>query len=136
MAHLQWDDSLSVNYPKIDQQHKDLFALVNQLVDAFEQRVEDVPIKKLVEKLTNYFFTHFRTEERVLEEFEYPDIDQHRHQHLKFTRKVMNYRRNIEAGEMSILPEMIDFLVSWVVNHTSSVDMKYSSFFTEKGLTS
>lgn len=134
MVKLKWDNSYSVNNKQIDDQHKALFQLVNDLDQSIEEKKEEQVIGKILNDLASYFFTHFRTEEGILEEYGYPELDRHRKEHLGFTKKMMSYRHDFKEGDFSRAKGMVKYLSNWVVHHTKGIDMKYASFFTAKGL--
>jgi hemerythrin len=47
MAYLTWTDSLSVRIPEIDEQHQNLFEMVNYLYDSMTNGRSDDPLSVL-----------------------------------------------------------------------------------------
>lgn len=72
MALIQWDDSFSVKVAEIDQQHKRLIVMINELHDAMKQGKGKDALGKIINGLISYTATHFDTEERYFDQFEYP----------------------------------------------------------------
>jgi hemerythrin len=48
-THYIWDDVLATGVAKIDEQHKQLFAAVNSLIDAIEEGRGNEEVKKSVD---------------------------------------------------------------------------------------
>lgn len=134
MPELKWDDKYLVCVPRIDEQHKKLFSLINALGVAIIENKHEQIIDEVFEGLVDYVFTHFRTEEQILEEYGYPDLRQHKHEHKVFTRKIIKFRSDFKGGTNPKATSVMEYLVNWTHNHIIGTDLKYSSFFIEKGL--
>jgi hemerythrin len=134
MALINWNDSLSVDVAEIDQQHKKLIALINELNDAMSVGKGKDVLQKIANDLVAYTATHFRTEERYFAQFEYPDTFNHRREHVEFVKKVAGYKEGIERGTPVLTTEVMKFLSDWLKKHIMVTDKKYSRFFNEKGL--
>ena len=134
MAIVEWDDSYSVNVKIIDKQHQRLFAMINELDESVTSGKDETKIGKYLNELVEYLFTHFRTEEEYFEEFNYPELDYHLKEHLDFTKKVVEFRRGYEQGEMQLAAKVVEYLKEWITDHIMKTDMLYKPFFEEKGI--
>lgn len=135
MALITWDDSLSVNVAEIDQQHKKLIDLINELNDAMKRGEGKSVVGKTVYNLFNYTLIHFKNEEQYFEKFGYPDTEKHKKEHAAFVQKVTDFKDGIESGKLSLSVGVMKFLRDWLQNHIKGTDKKYSDFFNENGLT-
>ena len=81
MTLLRWRDSLSLNVPIIDSDHKKLFELLNRV--RFLDLAGDEPqaIADALSELLLYTQTHFRREEKLMELGNYPGLERHRQYH-------------------------------------------------------
>lgn len=134
MAMMTWNDNLSVKVAEIDQQHKRLIAMINELNDAMKVGKGKDVLEKIVSSLITYTATHFKTEEKYFTLYRYPDAENHKKEHVAFVQKVSNFKEGLEKGKMSLTIEVINFLSDWLKNHIMGTDKKYSQFFNEKGL--
>jgi hemerythrin len=134
MALIEWNESLSVNVVEIDEQHRKLVGMINHLNDAMRQGKGKESLGKIVNGLLAYAGIHFRTEEKYFEQFEYPDADRHRKEHLAFTQKAVAFKTDFEAGKLLLSMEVMRFLSDWLQNHIKAVDKKYGPFLNAKGL--
>ncbi len=134
MALIQWNEKLSVKVAEIDQQHKMLIDMVNELNDAMKQGKGKDVIGKIIDGLASYTVTHFSTEEKYFDQFGYPDTKNHKKEHATFVKKVSEFKDGFEKGKMSLTLNVMNFLSDWLKNHIMVTDKKYSQFFNEKGL--
>ena len=134
MALIIWNDNLSVKIAEIDQQHKKLIAIINDLSAAMKKGKGKDVIGKIVSSLISYTATHFKTEEKFFTAYRYPDTESHKKEHAAFVEKVTNFKDDLEKGKLSLTIEVINFLSDWLKNHIMGTDKKYSTFFNEKGL--
>ena len=86
---LMWTDNLSVGVKNLDDDHRRLIRLINELhgviqdVDANGKiPVEEIEIA--LHRLENYFSYHCLEEERLMEQTGFPELREHRQQHQKF----------------------------------------------------
>lgn len=134
MALINWNDSFSVNVAEIDQQHKKLVTMINELGDAMKQRKAKDVMGKIVNDMISYASTHFKTEEKYFDQFGYPETDRHKKEHTSFVQRVSDFKKGFENGKISLSIEVMDFLCDWLQDHIKGSDKKYSQFFNEKGL--
>jgi len=134
MALINWNDRLSVDVAEIDQQHKRLITMINELNDAMKVGKGKDLLGPIVNNLVEYAVTHFKTEEKYFAQFGYPETDQHKKEHEAFVQKVSDFKSGFESRKISLTIEVMDFLSDWLKNHIMATDKKYSRFFNEHGL--
>ncbi|MEW6536204.1 MAG: bacteriohemerythrin [Candidatus Auribacterota bacterium] len=134
MELIQWSDDLSVNIPELDDQHKRLIALINELNEAIQAGNDKGMLGKLFKSLAFYIFSHFNTEEQYFDKYGYPDKAAHKEEHLNFIDTIMDFKDQFEKGNALLSADMMQFLTDWVHGHISETDQKYALFFKENGL--
>ena len=134
MALIQWSSNLSVGVAEIDQQHKQLIRMINELSDAMKCGKGKDVLGKILEDLVSYTATHFKTEEKYFTAYRYPETVSHRAEHVAFVQKVLEFKKGFEAGKLSVSIETMTFLSNWLRDHIKGSDQKYTAFFQEKGL--
>lgn len=135
MALIVWNDNLSVHVAEIDQQHKKLIAMINELHEAMKAGKAKEVIARIVNNLIDYTASHFKTEEKYFAQFAYPETDDHKKEHAAFVEKVTAFKARCEAQGVSLTLDVLNFLSDWLKNHIMGTDKKYSQFFNENGLT-
>ncbi|MDX9703287.1 MAG: bacteriohemerythrin [Candidatus Auribacterota bacterium] len=134
MALIEWNQSYSVNVCEIDEQHKKLIALLNELYDAMKAGKSKDVLTKTLKGLIDYTVYHFGAEEKYMHKFNYPGYLSHKGEHEKLVRKVVDFQKEFEKGNASISIDLMNFLKDWVSGHIQGTDKKYSSFFNQNGL--
>lgn len=127
MAFITWTSDISVN-EEIDEQHKNLFELLNKMHESVTAGAEQGTIAKILISLIDYTVEHFETEEQYFALNSYPDIEEHKKEHVELTQKAIELQQQFKDGNLTISFELLDFLYDWLTNHTSNSDKKFSNF--------
>ncbi len=134
MEKIIWNEIFSVGVRKIDEQHKELIKMINKLIETKDTNVDSEMISDILTKMTKYADYHFQAEEQYMIEYDYPDYSTHKEQHIEFKKKTVAFCMDVMAYKETIPTEILSYLKSWLTNHILNSDMKYKSFFNEKGL--
>ncbi len=122
MAFLQWSPNLSVGIDFMDADHQKLMELLNELHDLVEPgHVQSEAIDKL-DELIDFAEQHFRLEERLMEESEYEEFEQHRQLHEVLLQDIAELRQYLTTGEKAAGPKIMDFLRDWLIRHILDSD--------------
>lgn len=136
MALITWKDSYSVGVDLIDNDHKLLVSLINQLGDATEGGQGRDVVGSVLNVLIEYTEGHFGREELLMEKGGYPDLAAHREHHRALTTTVRKMVAQYRDGTAQALDrDILDFLQSWLTGHILGVDMEYRPFVKDVTLT-
>jgi hemerythrin len=130
MPLIVWTESLSIGYEPIDEQHRQLVRLINQLHDATALGWGQQIVSYVLDELVDYTHSHFSDEERLMEYHEYPDGARHKQKHDDLARQVLDLRSRLAAGEPVMTDDVMQFLKAWLTDHILSTDMAFGSFLT------
>jgi len=128
-----WNPDYSVNVAPLDDQHKMLFRLIDDLGESIRQGKSE-SLGTTVIELDNYTLYHFITEERLLESYGYPGLERHRKEHEKFAASVKEFKNKLAQDNSTLSMDILNYLQNWLKNHILVTDKKYSSYLNEKGL--
>lgn len=136
MAWMEWTPKYSVKVVKIDDQHKKLIGIINELYEVLSiEGSKKEAINNVIEELLDYTRYHFSAEEELMKKFSYPHYPQHKPEHDNFVMKVAGFQDEYRQGRILVLNfEVIRFLRDWLFNHILTVDKQYSSFFNQQGV--
>jgi hemerythrin-like metal-binding protein len=135
METINWSARYSVGVEKLDEQHKQIIAMLNRLVTSPEARdANSEAMSEILTTMTRYSLEHFKTEEGLLKEHGYPDLEEHRQEHAAYRRKAIDFSTATSLGVESVPQILVSYLLEWWTNHILKEDMKYKSFFAEKGV--
>lgn len=134
MATIVWRETYSVGIQKIDDQHKVLISIINELYEAHKQGTSQTVIVEVLEKLINYTNYHFSMEEDLFTQYDYPQQKDHVDEHKYFVGQVADLKQESRKGNLLLSLKTIDFLKDWTINHILGTDMDFSSFLQEREL--
>jgi hemerythrin len=134
MAFLEWNDTYSVDVMAMDEQHKKLVGLINQLHDAMKAGKGSTEIFVILNGLVDYTKYHFEAEEKILRENNYPGLLVQENKHKNFIVKVQEFQSNAETKKLTISLEVQNFLKDWLIEHISGEDKKYGKYLNTKGI--
>jgi hemerythrin-like metal-binding protein len=69
-----------------------------------------------------------------MESHQYPDLTNHKAEHDRFTKTVLDFQSKFHANEIGLTIEVMDFLKDWLSKHILGVDKKYAPFLNAKGV--
>jgi hemerythrin len=132
-----WNDQKhSIGIDAIDQQHKSLFLIVNELFECTGEL--DAPSRQrkaidLFKRLFAYAKYHFSTEEGLFKTWNYSQGQGHIYKHQEFTDKVKEWLAEQRANPNYNLALPLDYLVRWILYHIQEEDSKYAQEFAKAG---
>ena len=129
-----WKDEYSVGVKSLDDDHRKLLNLINNLQTAVHYQTGEVFEKEALEEVVAYTKYHFEREEKMLQDAGYADLEAHKETHKKMILKVESFLQEYETKGHLVLEEMASYLRNWLVKHINGTDQEYSSLLQEKGI--
>jgi hemerythrin-like metal-binding protein len=134
MTAIDWNDTYSVGVAELDEQHKGLLKILNDLSEANRGPSGTSVFFKTLNDLTQYAQNHFATEERYMEKHGYPGLEEQQKDHESFVEKVFLFNEQREKGDTDLYQDIVVFLKDWYLSHILGMDKQYKKFFAEKGV--
>ncbi len=134
MALITWSNMLATGVKEIDEQHKKLIDLINQLNDAMHAGKGHEALAKVLSELVSYTLYHFGTEERLMGQHHYEDSPAHKSEHHKFVATVGDFKKKFDSGSAMISVEIMNFLRDWLSNHIMKTDKKFGQALNKLGV--
>lgn len=131
---LPWKDDYSVKIQEIDDQHKILINIINDLYNAFIRKEHEQQIEDTISKLCEYATIHFSIEEKYFSQFNYSEASEHIKEHKDFVEKINSLKKDLIQKKSLVTYSLINFLKNWLTNHILVSDKKYTNCFIENGL--
>ncbi len=130
---IEWNDTLAVGIAEIDQQHRKLIELIQHLqsVDAHPDR-EFALVEQALDEMVAYTMYHFGTEERLMEEYSYPQDVGHLAQHERFLSDVTNMMESFMAGSHVSAGDIGQYLGNWLIQHIQHTDQQLAAWLHER----
>jgi hemerythrin-like metal-binding protein len=122
-----WDETLSVGITTIDEHHRYLFDLTNDLIDIVVNRAGSHELGRILKALSEYAAIHFSAEEKMMEHSNYSRLELQQEQHRFFLNRLQEFHREIHENPLVAQHELVNFLKSWLVAHIRDEDTMLAS---------
>ncbi len=119
---IRWSERLNTGIPEVDDQHRRLVDLINQLFKAMQHGSNKTEVSKVVDELVDYTQTHFRDEEDLMRRHGYPGLSEHQRIHQTFVATVAKYAEKIKGDTHLSATEVFSFLKDWLLSHIEKQD--------------
>lgn len=129
--YAEFDNSLVTGNDIIDEQHKELIAKINKLIDCCEQSSGKLEAIKMLDYLSEYTDFHFSAEEKLQEEVSYPGIEEHKKKHDEFKKSVEELHEMLieeEGPTESFVNAVNKNVIDWLYDHIKGFDCSVASY--------
>ncbi len=130
-----WNDGLVTGVTEIDDQHKAIFALCDELISAKKREEGPDMVMNAVTFLAYYVMRHFEAEERLQRETNYPWRKAHKEKHQRFLAEVAELKLRMDADGPT--PELAGkvraLVVNWLMDHIEKEDKAFVDYIGETG---
>ena len=110
----------------VDEEHETLFRIIRETNDLISKELlhdKYDEIIKILEELKDYTIFHFGHEEEYMQRIEYTGLEAQQYAHQAFVDKLNEINLDdVDENQQEYLIELVDFLLSWLVNHILKVD--------------
>lgn len=126
---MTWSTDFAVDIDEIDDQHKTLFELVDQLHHAIREHRGSAACLQVLTELIEYTHVHFKLEESLMRMAGYPHLEQHKAQHADLIAEVTSLHERVAGGHAAVSFELLAFLRTWLIKHIKQSDTHYAAYF-------
>lgn len=130
---IEWSNELSVGIEEIDEQHKVLVELLNNISEATQQRRGQEKAEEILNKLIEYAKIHFAVEESLMRIMGYPGYEDHKLRHQELMYSVLDLMTKVNHRKLTIGFELQFFLKNWLTKHILETDKQYVEHFLKAG---
>ena len=134
LVHIKWNNSYSVGYRYIDNQHKKLVGIVNTFYDAVKHgQGRDMPYL-ILNRLVSYAEEHFIDEEIAMEQARCPEelVSEHRKIHEELVAAIFEVTEKVTAESSDqALSDVGELLRKWLLEHILYDDMRYAPYVSK-----
>lgn len=122
-----WSDAYSVGGEAMDRQHRQLLHICGEAAHCLDQPGHG-DITEVLTQLRQYAAEHFRAEERMLEEREYPLLAEQESEHRAYLTQLSDL---LMAASLHALnsDDVFRFALNWWQAHILQEDMAYRNYF-------
>lgn len=129
-----WNTDYAIGIEKIDDQHKELFRILNELGEAMWDGKGKEEIGKTLTFLANYTVEHFTSEEEFMLAHGYPDYPEHKRVHEDFVAEVTEFieKFNNEELPVSVTTSVLNRLGDWTRQHVRQMDKEIGAYVSRR----
>ena len=122
MALFTWDSNFETGNKRIDEQHRRLVELINELGEAVSQWLEAKTQALIFQQLIDYTRYHFDAEESLMcaSGIDDQSFQAHHRKHIEFISFIEGSAADVGNNPQQLL----DYLVDWLVNHILQTDQE------------
>jgi hemerythrin len=130
VAFFEWKEEYSGGIDGIDDQHKVIIRLMNELFEAIRYEKGEAITKGVFIELLKYANYHFGLESDLFNKYHYDERAEHIGQHEHFIGKIKNLMINEYLTARDVQLETLHYLRGWFQEHMLKIDMEYCRYFT------
>ena len=119
---ISWDASLSVGIDVIDEHHRYLFDLTNDLINAIAHKTGAKELLRVLNALGEYALVHFQAEERMMMHYGFEGTERQKQQHQQFHDKLQEFHEELHGNLLITRIEVMTYLREWLVAHIRNED--------------
>jgi len=132
-----WRAKMTVGNAEIDDDHRYLISLINAIEAAVNCGIEKKVLSTHIAELLAYTEAHFKREEEIQAEIQFPDKESHKQEHNNLINKLHAIQTSLESppdetSYRSLIQGLFDVLKDWLINHILNDDLKMKSYFAPK----
>ena len=129
---ISWRDAMSIDGGQIDDDHRHLFSLINEIERLLDGEFDVKEILVALKKLQYYTVYHFAREEAIQKQIGYAEWEEHAEKHRLLVANVGNaitvFEKEIaEYKHDRIRDNVLRLLQAWIVGHVLKHDIPMRS---------
>ena len=126
---IAWKDFLTVGVPEMDAEHRQFISRVNELNLAIVEAKDKTAVRQAMDLMLAEATNHFRHEEELLAEWNYPEAAAHAAKHAELAAQFGRVLKEFEQAEFSFVWAVKGLQIKQLlVEHLLKEDLKYRSF--------
>jgi hemerythrin len=137
MPFIVWTSELSVDVKILDNDHKRMAILINDLHAGMMAGRNSKDLERIFNELVAYSRVHFAHEERILAEAGYSGAEAHKLEHEQKIKLLLTLHARFQmAKESADYLEILDQLKKWLFTHMERSDKEFVAHLKATGVES
>lgn len=125
MTLFNWGEIYKTDIPEIDDQHKHLIELANELHNSIQENKEYTIIKKIIFDLVEYTRRHFSYEEQFIKKNNPDEFEHHHLQHKNLIDRMTHILKSYSPNKPQMAVELLELMKFWIIQHIRKNDSRY-----------
>ncbi|MCE1203134.1 MAG: bacteriohemerythrin [Holophagaceae bacterium] len=129
-----WNTRYDTGIKLIDEQHQELFQIVDRLRRMVQQGADRIAVEALLQDLVACSERHFATEETYMQRFAYPDLAQHLSEHASMLTSLHELLAKFQESHQAMALMVPTFMEGWLKHHISDGDFGFVTYLKARNL--
>ncbi len=131
-----WDNSYVLGVDEIDSQHQHLLALINYSIGLVQKMKPAQELKESMLSIRKYTIWHFKSEEQLMELYDYPGLVNHQEEHNDLLDSLKEQLLELDEHQIAKYNQIHSFFIAWFGGHSFGYDREMCTYINlqRKGL--
>jgi len=122
-----WKSAYETGHPRIDFEHRIFLDLILQIETDLHDGVPLDQVERHIVELYKYTDFHFFSEESIMIDVAFPDLEAHRRNHELLLAELKGFTGSISL-ETIRKKDIVGFLIEWFSFHTAGEDIRLAAY--------
>lgn len=124
MSLLQWKNEYSVGIASMDDEHREMIDLINDVYAKLGDSPDAASIESCLEEIFSTISLHFALEERIMRDSGYDEYDAHKEDHEELLDEIRDLMDSFETNPKEGARALERRLSDWFAKHFASFDAR------------
>jgi len=133
---LEFTPDLETNVTSVDDQHKEIIKLINDLSEMGAKSFTLEELTKTLDFLGDYAIRHFHDEEELMRKWKYPRYEEHKEMHKKFISIFDELKAELlrKGPSVEFVFQVNKSIVNWIMLHIKQADKAMAAYIANDNL--
>jgi len=132
MGFITWNlGQFGVDVDEMNEQHIEWIALINKLHASLTDKNSTMSSEQAINDMIDYTKFHFKQEEDLMQDVQYPDYKTHKLAHENFILQLDKLNDDMLNGSYILKTQIMSILKNWLENHICKMDKAYGTFISK-----
>lgn len=131
---IEFAENMMIGVEHIDAQHKAIVSFLNKSLELCNTNPSREEIEAGLNFLASYVATHFRDEEKLQVESNYPGYTHHKEMHEDFVKSFQILKSKYAGGDVTtneLAFMLAEKVVIWVIKHVQENDVAFGNYYNQ-----
>lgn len=132
MAVIRWRDTYDTGVEAVDLEHRKLVELIEAMHTSIRDNEPQETVEQVINEIAEYTQDHFKNEESLMQNEQYPELDEHKIEHRTLIEEVAVFKERLLNNFPDGRQDFYRFLREWLINHILDSDKKFGVYVSGK----
>jgi hemerythrin len=128
----KWEPEYGLGIADLDREHKNLLNLLCKIHYSMTVESERENIDGFLARLARDTKAHFGNEEKLMTDSAFPQLNEHKREHLKLLKQVMSLQIWSRSSRAASAAKDLRLIRGWMIDHIRFADRKFSEFMASR----